>query len=138
MSEPNIKLVSFNNATPSDDDNWWTGFRFNRAARKQNLPPSINGLMPVISKPINYHWSQEEILPQLILSGIFGKRIPGEKLGFSNPNDVLNKEIIFGNGFAKGNIVGVIKDYHSTSLKNEIAPVFMVNMKKSYNTAQSK
>jgi len=51
---------------------------------------------------------------------------------------VLNKEINLWNGFAKGNIVGVIKDYHSTSLKNEIAPVFMVNMKKSYNTATIK
>jgi len=41
MSEPNIKLVSFNNATPSDDDNWWTGFRFNRAAKETEFA-SIN------------------------------------------------------------------------------------------------
>ena len=49
------------------------------------------------------------------------------KLGFSNPHDVLNKEINLWNGFAVGPIVGVVKDFHQSSLKDSLSPVFMLN-----------
>src|SRR6202040_29103 len=56
-----------------------------------------------------------------------------KKLGFSNPNDILNKEINLWNGYAVGPVVGVIRDFHSSSLKDSLAPVFMTNIKRNFN-----
>jgi len=58
-----------------------------------------------------------------------------KKLGFSNPHDVLNKEINLWNGFAKGPIVGVVKDFHQSSLRDSLSPVFMLNFAKGFNAA---
>jgi len=58
-----------------------------------------------------------------------------KRLGFSDPNEVLNKEINLWNGFAVGPIVGVVKDFHPSSLKDSLAPVFMLNIKKRFDAA---
>jgi len=45
-------------------------------------------------------------------------------LGFSNPSEAVGKSFELP-GTKKGNIVGVIKDFHFTSLQNKIEPVVL-------------
>jgi len=139
MSDPNISIVSFNNSAPSDDDNWWTGFRFNHNAKETEFA-SINkwidaGYLKTFQLPLvaGRNITTTDSIREFLITESLVK-----KLGYADPHDVLNKEIDLWNGFAKGNVVGVIKDYHTTSLKNEIAPVFFVNVKRAYNTASIK
>jgi ABC-type antimicrobial peptide transport system permease subunit len=136
LSLKNIRQVSFNNTAPADDDNWWTGFNFDHAKKGINFA--------ALSK-----WVDANYLNTYSLSLVAGRNITTtdsireflvnetlvKKLGFSNPNDVLNKEINLWNGFAVGPIVGVVKDFHSSSLKDSLAPVFMGNIKKAFNAA---
>jgi len=44
-------------------------------------------------------------------------------LGFADPKDVVNQRLYDGNGWV--NIIGVIADYHHTSLKNEVVPMIV-------------
>jgi putative ABC transport system permease protein len=59
-------------------------------------------------------------------------------LGFSDPHEVLNKEINLWNGVAVGPIVGVVKDFHQSSLKDSLQPVFMHSDKRAYDDAAIK
>ncbi len=51
-----------------------------------------------------------------------------KELGFTSPDKALGKTIIVGLGEFKGTIVGVLEDFHVSSLHEEIAPVVMINM----------
>ncbi|MBS1602456.1 MAG: ABC transporter permease [Bacteroidetes bacterium] len=131
-----VRQVSFNNTSPADDDNWWTGFKFDHGEKDTRFPS--------ISK-----WVDANYVPTYGLPLVAGRNITAtdsvkeflvnetlvRKLGFSNPHDVLNKEINLWNGFAVGPIVGVVKDFHQSSLKDSLSPVFMLNFAKGFNTA---
>ena len=131
-----VRQVSFNNTSPADQDNWWTGFKFDHAGKETKFAS--------ISK-----WVDANYVPTYGLPLAAGRNITAtdsvkeflvnetlvRKLGFSNPQDVLNKEINLWNGFAVGPIVGVIKDFHQSSLKDSLSPVFMLNFAKGFNSA---
>jgi predicted permease len=131
-----IQAISFNNASPADDDNWWTGFNFDHA--KKGTP------FGALSK-----WIDPGYLSTYSLKLVAGRNITttdsikeflinetlAKRLGFSDPHDVLNKEINLWDGFAVGPVVGVVKDFHSASLRDSLAPVFMVNIKKRFASA---
>jgi predicted permease len=131
-----IQQVSFNNTAPADDDNWWTGFKFDHAAKEIKFA--------AIDK-----WVDADYLSTYSLPLVAGRNITrtdsikefmvnetlAKKLGFTHPQDILNKEINLWNGFAVGPIVGVIKDFNPSSLKDSLAPVFMMNNKRGFNAA---
>jgi hypothetical protein len=131
-----IERVSFSGAPPADDDNWWTPFNFNHAEKETNFAS--------IQK-----WVDPNFLATYSLQLVAGRNFSGndsvkefivneklvEKLGFSDPHAVLNKEINLWNGFAIGRIVGVIKNYYTASMRDSLAPVFMMNLKRGCSTA---
>lgn len=53
------------------------------------------------------------------------------ELGFSS-EEVLGKEIFFGMNDIKGNVVGVVKDFHVKSLREAIKPIVMFQYPKLY------
>jgi len=56
------------------------------------------------------------------------------KLGLSNPEDVLGKKYLTGINHITGEVVGVIKDFHNTSMHSEIFPFVLLNQKSfTYN-----
>jgi hypothetical protein len=42
-----------------------------------------------------------------------------KKLGFSKPQDILGKELNFWDGKKVAPVVGVIKDFHASSLRDQ-------------------
>ncbi|UII26219.1 ABC transporter permease [Fulvivirga maritima] len=54
------------------------------------------------------------------------------KIGFSNPEDALGKRIKFGIEGINAPIVGVVKDFHMTSLQSEIDPLVLFQYKPFY------
>ena len=136
LSLKGVRQVSFNNTSPADDDNWWTGFKFDHAAKDVNFA--------AISK-----WVDANYLSTYSLQLVAGRNITTTdsikeflvnetlvtKLGYPNPRDVLNKEINLWGGFAVGPVVGVVKDFHPASLKDSLSPVFMLNNVRGFNAA---
>ena len=60
------------------------------------------------------------------------------KLGVRHPQDVIGHQINFWDGQVVGKIVGVVKDYHVSSLKDSMAPVVMWPSRNLYRTANIK
>jgi ABC-type antimicrobial peptide transport system permease subunit len=56
------------------------------------------------------------------------------KLGFHKPQEIIGKQIDFWDGTLVGEVVGVVKDFHSYSLRNPLSPVVMSTWKNLYQT----
>lgn len=131
-----VKKVSFNSNEPASADNWWTGFKFDHSPKDvafasiqrfgdENYVPTY-GLTLAAGRNLTPTDSIEEFLVNETMV---------RKLGFSDPHDVLNKEINMWDGRVVGPIVGVVKDFHASSLKDSMAPVFIAKGKRRLNVA---
>ena len=54
-------------------------------------------------------------------------------LGLTSPEEVLDKEYDIGINRIKGRVIGVVKDYHVSSMREEIRPTVMMHWPKLYN-----
>jgi predicted permease len=131
-----IQQVSFNNATPAESNSWWTPFNFDHAKKGTDFP-SINkwvdaGYLSTYSVPLvaGRNISTNDSVREFLVNETVVR-----KLGYSDPRDVLNKEINLWNGIAVGPIVGVVKDFHTSSFKDSLAPVFMHSDKRAFDAA---
>jgi putative ABC transport system permease protein len=132
-----IKNVSFSSNTPIEDDNDnWTTFRFNNAVKETDFY-AIN------------KWADNEYVPTYHLPLLAGRNLNAsdtareflvnelllKNLGIANPEDALNKEVNLWDGYIKGSIVGVLKDFNARSFRRDLAPVLITTLKRGYNTA---
>lgn len=134
-----VLQVSFNNATPASTDNWWTDLKFDHAVKGSGVIAidkwidanyiSTYGLKLVAGRNI----TTTDSIKEFLINETMAKR-----LGFSDPHAILNREINLWDGFAVGPIVGVVRDFHPSSLKDSLAPVFMLNFKRGYENASIK
>jgi len=131
-----IQQVSFNNTAPASQDNWWTGFKFDHARKEVNFAAISKfvdaGYISTYSLPLaaGNNLGTNDSVKEFLVNETMVRR-----LGYSDPHEVLNKEINLWNGFAVGPIVGVVKDFHPSSLKDSLAPVFMLNFKRRFDAA---
>jgi putative ABC transport system permease protein len=131
-----IEDISFANNSPAEDDSWWTPFQFEHAAKETQFPSVFKAidanyvntyhLKIVAGRNINQTATTKEFLVNESLV---------KRLGFKQPYNILNKEINLWGGAVKGQVVGVIKDFHTASFKEAIAPLFMANQQSAYQRA---
>lgn len=123
-----VRDVSFSSDSPTEDGNSWTTFAFDRATEETDfyaIRKGIDadfipayGLELVVGRNFRHQNKNKEFLVNETLV---------KKLGFAEPGQVLDKEINLWEGEVVGTVVGVVKDFHERSLKEEIAPVMLVN-----------
>lgn len=136
LSTSGINKVSFNSQSPSDVDNWWTGFNYNHGSKDVGFAAIVKfadaEYIPAYQLPLvaGRNFTRTDSIREFLVNESLVK-----KLGVTNPNDVLNKEMDVWNGRIKGLIVGVMKDFNAASFKDSISPVFVANWKRRYNTA---
>jgi ABC-type antimicrobial peptide transport system permease subunit len=140
LSNPTIQNVSFSFATPSSERrDWNSDFRFDHSAKNTNFSANLKWADPdyfntyriqfVAGRP--YYPSdtvREFVVNETLL----------RKLGVRNPQDAIGKEINFWDGNKVANIVGVIRDFNSYSLREPMAPVVMSTWKDVYQTINIK
>ncbi|PWT73721.1 MAG: hypothetical protein C5B59_12655 [Bacteroidetes bacterium] len=136
MANKDIKMISYNNSSPADDDLWWTDFNFDH--REKSEP------FNVLDRFIDANYLQTYSLPLVAGRNVTRTDSVREflvnetlvrKLGFARPEEVLNKEISIQGGRVKGPIVGVVKDFNQSSLKDSLAAVIMANDTRYANIA---
>jgi len=139
LQRPEIKMVSFSFAAPTDDGNWYSDFNFDHSTKSSDFGANLK-------------WADADYIPMFNLQLLAGRNYRKgdtasefvvneyllKKLGITNPEDALNKEVNFWGGMVKGPIVGVIKDFHSQSLQSEMQPVLLGNLRKTYSTINIK
>ncbi|QEC70004.1 FtsX-like permease family protein [Panacibacter ginsenosidivorans] len=135
----NVESVSFSFASPSDNSNWQSDFKYDHAARSTDFSANLKwadenyfklyGLEFVAGRP--YYPSdtvREFVVNETLL----------RKLGITNPKDAIGKQIDFWDGGHVANIVGVVKDFNAYSLKEPMAPVVLSTWKDVYQMASIK
>ena len=131
-----ISSVSLSYASPADDGNWRSNLLFDHAEKETdwgaNLKWADADYLKTYSIPLvaGRNLYPSDTVREFLVSENFVKR-----LGFSKPEDVLNKEINLWEGEMKGSIVGVMKDFNSLNLRKAIEPVLATTQREFYAKA---
>ncbi len=57
-----------------------------------------------------------------------------KNLGYVSPEDAIGKKFIIGINFMEGTVIGVVKDFHITSLHEDIGPLLMLHKPEWFNS----
>jgi predicted permease len=139
LANPNIKNVSFSFASPSSDGNWNSDFKYNHSSKSTDFSANLKWADPDYFKTYNLHFvAGRPYYPSDTVREFVVNETLLRKLGVTNPQDAIGKEINFWDGGKVGNIVGVIKDFNSYSLREPMAPVVLSTWKNVYQTINIK
>ena len=134
-ANPGIKDISFSFATPANDGNWYSDFKFDHSEKRTDFGANLKWadtsyfktykLQFVAGRPyFNSDTVREFVVNESLV----------KKLGLRNPQDIIGKELNFWDGDKVALVVGVVKDFHSNSLREPIPPVVMSTWKDVYRT----
>jgi putative ABC transport system permease protein len=121
---PDVQSVSFSSDVPSSDNNWTTNFAYDhqpdedyQLALKYADADYIKtfGIQLIAGRPVK---ESDTMLEAMINETLV------KKLGVKNANDVIGKTIRLGRGQWYP-IVGVMKDFKTNSLREDIKPLLM-------------
>lgn len=136
MSVDGIKAVSLSFASPADDGNWNSTLRFDHAEKETdwgtNLKWSDADYLKTygISLVAGRNLYPSDTVKEFLVNETFAKR-----LGFTDPREILNKNIGMWENQLKGPIVGVMKDFNSKNLREALQPVLVTSQKDFYSKA---
>ena len=130
---PGIQSVSFSSDVPSSDNNWGSNFSYDHRP-DENYTLYLKyadedyfktyGLQLVAGRPFD----KSDTTKEVVVNETFLK-----KLGVKNPEEAVGKEMRRGRGAWK-TIVGVVKDFKSNSLRDELQPIMIGERARDYRT----
>jgi putative ABC transport system permease protein len=140
MQQAGVKDFSYSFTSPSDNTNWGTPIRYNNATEETDFK-------------VNLKWSDNEYFKlyniKFIAGGPYIKSdtVRGyvvnetllKNLGVTDPKEAIGKTInIWDDKNLTQKIVGVVKDFNVTSLREQIPPVVMASWTGQYSIANIK
>ena len=122
-----IERLSFSLGAPTSDNNFGTSYFLSERGPTELYSIGVKlkagrWFTETDEKLADMNLKEEEQKHVYILNESAVKR-----LGYSNPEDVLGKNITTGVSRIDAEVVGVVEDFHSSSLHNSIEPVVLVN-----------
>ena len=139
LKNPGISKVSFSYASPSDNGNWASDFKFDHAAKSTEFSANLKWADTSYFKTYNLQfvagrpYQQTDTVREFVVNETLLK-----KLGIRNPQDAINKQLDFWDGEMVAPIVGVVKDFHVNSLRDPLAPVVLGSWKALYQNINIK
>ena len=137
LADHSVRSVSFATDAPSSDNNWSSNFAFNhqpdekyQVALKFGDEDYLKtfGLQLLAGNSYSKSDTMKDVLINETLAG---------KLGLKNPRDAVGKDIRVGGGQWK-TIVGVMKDFKTNSLRENIRPMVIAESKSLYSVTAVK
>lgn len=134
-----VQRVSYNNATPAEFGSWWTGFKFDHSPTETpfgSVQKRVDAnYLATYSLPLvaGRNITSTDSIKEFLINETLARR-----LGFSNPHDIINKEINLWDGHVVGPIAGVVKDFHAFSMRDSLAPMLMFSAKGDFDEAAIK
>lgn len=130
---PGIKKLTFSYASPSDNGNWSSDFKFNHSSKSTEFSANLKWADTEYFKTYNLQFvAGRPYFPSDTVREFVVNETLIKKLGISNPQDAIGKEMNFWDGEMVGSIVGVVKDFHVNSLRDPLSPVVMGPWKDLY------
>jgi putative ABC transport system permease protein len=139
LQQPFIKNVSYGTFAITDDSHWGSSFTFDNAAKSVDFNADLKwadadvfktyGMQMAAGKP----YRPSDTVREFVVNESLVKQ-----LGIRNPQDILGKKIDFWGGQLVGPVVGVVKDFNASSMKDAMYPVVMAPWKYVYGTMSVK
>lgn len=139
QQQPGVSGISFSTFSISDGSHWGSDFTYDNAAKPVNFSADLKwadanifamyNLQMVAGKP----YAPCDTIKDFVVNETLVKM-----LGLKSPNDAIGKKITFWDGYLKGHIVGVVKDFNGGSMANAISPVIMGTWKENYGNLSVK
>jgi putative ABC transport system permease protein len=132
---PGVETVSFNFGSPSDNGNWNSDFKFDNAAKSSGFEANLKWADADYFKTYDIQfvageaYRESDTVREFVISEGLVKR-----LGIANPQDIIGKKLNLWDGEMVARISGVVKDFHTTSLRNPLAPVILATRKDNYRS----
>ncbi len=131
---PGVESAAFGNDAPSSSNTWGSNFGLGRGADDALFNTSIKYCDPDYFKTYGLRLaagrglepsdtSREAVVNQTLL----------RKLGIHNPEEALDKDLRLGGRNRWLKVVGVVEDFNSHSLHEEVEPITMTTRKEFYN-----
>ncbi len=132
--QPGISDVSFAFTSPFDNGNWSSDFKFdnnpNNTGFEANLKfADVNyfktyDLQFIAGRP----FYESDSIREFVVTEQFIKRV-----GLHDPQEAIGKKIDLWDGQHVKTICGVVKDFHSQTLRQALEPVILASQRTSYN-----
>jgi putative ABC transport system permease protein len=134
-----IENVSFNSNTPVEDNNdSWTNIKFDHAQKQTDFYSIFkiadDQYLPGFKLPLV---AGRNLAPSDTVREFLVNEMLLKNLGITDPNKALQKQIYIYD-HAVGPIVGVLKDFHTRSFRDDLAPLVITSDKKYYSEASIK
>jgi len=136
---PDIINVSFSYTSPSSDNSWVSDFMFDHSTKNTNFGANLKwadvdyfktyGIQFAAGRP----YQASDTVREFVVNETVLK-----KLGITKAEEAIGKHINFWDGVKTGQIVGVVKDFNTYSLREPMAPVVMSTWKDVYQTINIK
>jgi ABC-type antimicrobial peptide transport system permease subunit len=135
-----VEAVSFNSNSPMEDNNnMFTKFKFDHAIKDADFEAiskfadddyvSTYKLQLVAGRNLEPSgWTKEFLVNETFV----------KSLGLKRPEEILNKEISMMDGLIKCPVVGVVRDFHDRSLRQNLAPLLIATNSTMYRQASIK
>jgi ABC-type antimicrobial peptide transport system permease subunit len=121
-----VKNVSLSTFTPIDKAGWDGDFTFDNSVKKSDFNAEFKWADADYFATYNLRFVAGQPYREAdTVSGFVVNELMVKKLGFSNPREVIGKRLTFWNGAISARIVGVVKDFNSSSLEKEMRPVVL-------------
>ena len=139
LANNNIVSASFSFESPSSDGNWNSDFKFDHATKTTNFSANLKWADVDYFKTYNLKFvAGRPYYPSDTVREFVVNETLLRKLGINDPQAAIGKEINFWDGGKVANIVGVIRDFNSYSLRQPMAPVVLSTWKDVYQTINIK
>ena len=135
LGHSSIKSVSYSTFAITDDSHWGSDFKFDNAAKPVDFNADLKwadadvfktyGLQMIAGSP----YRASDTVREFVVNESLVKQ-----LGFRNPKDIIGKKIDMWGGNLKGPVVGVVRNFNASSMKDALYPVIMAPFKYVYGT----
>lgn len=138
LQVPGIKSVSFSSDVPSSQNNSATNFGFDhKPVQNFSLYTKFADEDYFQTFGLQFQagraFDKSDTIQEVVINETLMK-----KLGISHPEKILGKEIRFGADAGWKRIVGVVKDFKTNTLKDEIKPLAIAERKDYYQVTAAK
>jgi len=134
LKNPDVINVSMASDVPSSDNNWASNFYFNNSGKDVDFPSFLKYADEDYFKTFGLKFaagrafSVRDTMHELVVNETMMK-----KLGVTDPEKMIGKTIRIGGGHWLP-VVGVVKDFKTNSLREEIKPTTISELRANYYT----
>jgi len=137
LSLNGVQAVSISSATPIENGNdLWSTIRFDHAIKESDFHAILkfadNEYVSTYKLPLiaGRNLQRSNLVKEFIVNESLVKA-----LGIKSPGEILNKDISLWTDQMKGPVVGVLKDFHDMSFRDNLMPLIITTDVAMYNQA---